>query len=1105
MRLFTIVLFFCFLILINPVQAEWLSLQSDVSAAAEFSVVNSDLEGTILRVELPGVEISNVSSNGEVYASITLPKSAHKSQPGAPEVPMLSTWVAIPATANVELYVRPGKYQTLTNTNVLPYSDDPTSENRNIESIIYDTDIFFPQNLVEIANPEIFRDVRYVPLQLFPVQVNPLRKEVRIYAEVEIELRTSGTNGVNSKTISSAPSATYERFYRKQIINYEQIKPFLFSSLRTAPSELQFLIISPDNLAAALYEFVSWKNSKGIRTYVASLSETGSTNLEIKAYIQQLYDNPDTRPEYILFVGLANQNYVPAWTTTGYLSDNPYCYLEGEDETLDVVSGRFPCRTRFQLLTMVNRTLEYEQTPVNDGSDWFKRATMITYQPSSQPTKRYISQLLRDNDYIEIDEHYDYGLGGVVIQDLNGDGRAFVNYRGTLDDYGLFPSLVDPNGKFPFLTWITCSLCDYAYEDFCVNWLIDGSSDNPEGAIGVIGGSQATSPEPYARRRDSLDEGIYEAFFEQQIWAMGDGLLWGKQNVVLDYPMPDVYSRDTYNHFALMGDPTCQVRTDRPQEIEAEYQPVILLGSSIFPLHLEDGDQNPISGATVAITNQENETFFTGFSDENGDVSMEIAILEIDQYDLVITAPNFLPHISTLEGTGVGMAFEGYVTDSETGSPLDAQVFYDSNYTIVADAESGFYRLLLASPGEYTLHGNKWGYYSYESERLTIAEEETLRVDIELEPYPNSTIRGYVRNFEREPIANAIVTAIQEIVPPPVVTDVDGHYEITCPGSYTYEVRVVPPNSDQYQSSTNSIAVPISETVDLDFRLAAIQSFEVDEGGFEFSPPDTVIWEYGVPTAEGGPAEGAYHGENVWGTVLADTYPLLQTSYLITPPYYLFDNSNNDYHLMFYHWYEMYSEFAGGNVQISTDEGETWTVIHPIGDYPDQSVAWLQEPGYTGNSNEWLQAQFDLSDYLGQWVQFRFHFSSWVLQAYRGWFIDYFVVYGTTDETASIDKGSNMIAATPTKVTLQQNYPNPFNPQTSISYSLAQETAVNLSVYDISGRLITTIVNKNQPAGTYTILWKGKDAKGQSVSSGVYLYTLKTDDATLRQRMLLLK
>ncbi len=81
-------------------------------------------------------------------------------------------------------------------------------------------------------------------------------------------------------------------------------------------------------------------------------------------------------------------------------------------------------------------------------------------------------------------------------------------------------------------------------------------------------------------------------------------------------------------------------------------------------------------------------------------------------------------------------------------------------------------------------------------------------------------------------------------------------------------------------------------------------------------------------------------------------------------------------------------------------------------------------------------------------------------------------------------------------VTAITNSPNPFNPETMISFSIMQESEVELSVYNVKGQKIRILANNNFQQGNHSILWDGKDEAGQPVSSGVYFYKLDVNGKT---------
>jgi hypothetical protein len=114
----------------------------------------------------------------------------------------------------------------------------------------------------------------------------------------------------------------------------------------------------------------------------------------------------------------------------------------------------------------------------------------------------------------------------------------------------------------------------------------------------------------------------------------------------------------------------------------------------------------------------------------------------------------------------------------------------------------------------------------------------------------------------------------------------------------------------------------------------------------------------------------------------------------------------------------------------------------------------------------------------------------------------YFDNIVVTSLATAIDDHSSIV---PENFTLEQNYPNPFNPETQISYRLVSDGLTTLGIYDLLGREIKVLVNKDQPSGSYTVKWDGTDTYGNKVPSGIYLYRLKTGDFTASKKMVLLK
>ncbi len=86
------------------------------------------------------------------------------------------------------------------------------------------------------------------------------------------------------------------------------------------------------------------------------------------------------------------------------------------------------------------------------------------------------------------------------------------------------------------------------------------------------------------------------------------------------------------------------------------------------------------------------------------------------------------------------------------------------------------------------------------------------------------------------------------------------------------------------------------------------------------------------------------------------------------------------------------------------------------------------------------------------------------------------------------------------KFTLSQNYPNPFNPVTTINYSLPKISRVSLKIFDISGRLVRTLIDSKQGRGSYKV-----EFDGINLASGVYFYKIETEGFIDTKKMILVK
>ncbi len=173
-------------------------------------------------------------------------------------------------------------------------------------------------------------------------------------------------------------------------------------------------------------------------------------------------------------------------------------------------------------------------------------------------------------------------------------------------------------------------------------------------------------------------------------------------------------------------------------------------------------------------------------------------------------------------------------------------------------------------------------------------------------------------------------------------------------------------------------------------------------------------------------------------------------------------------------------EGLGGNLKLSLDGGETWSVLAPQGGYGATFSAahpMRGEPIFGGQTGQARQAVFDLTAHAGRQVRLRIDLGTTrALDAGEFWNVEQAVLaYGTLEGDFEI----------PRTLALHPNFPDPFLDNTTLSYTLPEAMPVRLEVYNILGQRVALLVDAEQPAGTYTLTM----SRG-SLAGGVYLLRL---------------
>ncbi|MEP7028591.1 MAG: FlgD immunoglobulin-like domain containing protein, partial [Candidatus Eisenbacteria bacterium] len=242
---------------------------------------------------------------------------------------------------------------------------------------------------------------------------------------------------------------------------------------------------------------------------------------------------------------------------------------------------------------------------------------------------------------------------------------------------------------------------------------------------------------------------------------------------------------------------------------------------------------------------------------------------------------------------------------------------------------------------------------------------------------------------------------------------------------------------------------------------------------------------------------GAGHtpgGSDAWkcGSVGPGTYPSNLDAGLVSAPFLVTPAAQ----LRFWHSYSAETDntptdaFDGGVVDLSLDNGGTWSRITPSGGYPRVLLAGAGDPlpegtpVYSGSSGGFVQATFDLSAYAGQMARARWRFVSDSFVELYGWTIDDVTVTGSGGVPVAVPALPGEAFA------LGRPVPNPGVTRASLSYRLPAPQDVRLALYDVRGRLARELAEGPRAAGAYAADWDGRLADGSQAPAGLYFVRL---------------
>jgi len=430
-------------------QPTWISFKGATTQEKPSVVVQrSDETETVIEFQLRGMVADQVVENGETFQTLRFPYYYTSLEIGKPQLPVITEMIGIPGNADVRVSIVDSSSVILKGYNVYPFQTPLREEEKrlkfDIDRELYARDAFYPDRIVELSKPVIWRDLRAVNMALYPVQHNPATGELKVYQKLTVKVEYFGRSNINVLPPSGRPvSPDYEQMYRSLILNADFLRfPKGVESPpgTNAPNlDYDYLIITVDRFLDDVTPLKTWKDSRAIVTQIAKLSDIkgggNPTAQEIKDYIAQEYN--DHHIKWVLLVGDIAE--LPIYTWPGdILSDYWYALLTGDDFLPEVAVGRFSTVADAEVTLMVNKSIAFETNP---SGNWIDNALLVAHKEGAPDKYQECKEDIRLATNTQSGTYRvkyptfstRYGAAGAtnqnVVDEIN-DGRVVVNYRG---------------------------------------------------------------------------------------------------------------------------------------------------------------------------------------------------------------------------------------------------------------------------------------------------------------------------------------------------------------------------------------------------------------------------------------------------------------------------------------------------------------------------------------------------------------------------------------------------------------------------------------------------------------------------------------------------
>ncbi|HOF59074.1 MAG TPA: C25 family cysteine peptidase [Candidatus Cloacimonadota bacterium] len=633
-----------------------------------------------IRFTLPEFEMEDVTAGGQSFQKIMLPGAGTTMTSGLPELPVLTLNLAIPRQGSVNLQVLSSRTTSLQQFNAYPVQQGAELESPKAfqqDAGFYAAGASYPQTALEYGDPVILRDFRIMTININPFSYDPASQQLNIRNSLDFRVNFSPTPGINELVGELTHiSPAFARIYESVIFNFDDYRNLIDHNVPP-----RYLIIhgnnTDPNFIASLNEYVLWKRQKGADVDVANTSSAsaGSSTTSIKTYIQNRYNNPATRPDFVILIGDTVGSYaIPCYNYSGGAGDYPYTHLAGNDLLGDVFIGRISAENLAQLQVLFAKIYLYEKDINVELAGWLDRMLLVGCYSQSGISTIYINKYIKEislvtNPNYTYTELYTGSPATTQINTAINRGVGFYSFRGWINYTPPAESALSNAYRLLHAVNITCSSNNYdgSGASEIEQFIRYGTPAAPKGAVTGIGMSTSSTHTAF---NNVLHGGIFGGIFAHGMRTMGEALLSGKLFMHQVYGVSTPTNVEKFTHWCnLMGDPTMEVFTGRPNFFNVATLDSIPQGLNLMDFAVADSMNIPVEGACVTIS-QGSSIISRGFTDGNGNVIMTLPqSMVAGECVITVSKHNFKPYQQNINVVNHGTLVPGEIVVDDSNVP----------------------------------------------------------------------------------------------------------------------------------------------------------------------------------------------------------------------------------------------------------------------------------------------------------------------------------------------------------------------------------------------------------------------------------------------------